>query len=168
MTGAFRIEALVATHDRSSFSCGVDLLDSYLRERATQDIRRRVSACYVAIEPSSAQIAGYYTLAAGGIVLTDLPDPLVKRLPRYPSVPVARLGRLAIDRRYQGQRLGAALLWDAALRAARSEVTVFALVVDAKDDTAAGFYQHHGFVVFGSAPRQFILPLANVPKNSGS
>jgi len=165
VTGAFRIEVLVATHDRRSFSCGVDPLDSYLSERATQDIRRRVSACYVAIESSSAQIAGYYTLAAGGVVLTDLPDPLVKRLPRYPSVPVARLGRLAIDRRYQGQRLGAALLWDAALRAARSEVTVFALVVDAKDDTAAAFYKHHGFVAFGSAPRQFVLPLANLPKN---
>jgi GNAT superfamily N-acetyltransferase len=85
-----------------------------------------------------------------------------KRLPRYPTVPVARLGRLAVDEGYRGQKLGAALLWDAATRAARSEMAVFALMVAAKDDQAEAFYRHHGFVLFGGATRQLVLPLASL------
>ena len=77
-------------------------------------------------------------------------------------VPVARLGRLAVDREWQGQRLGGALLWDAVVRAQRSEVAVFALAVDAKDDAAEAFYRHHGFTAFGSLSRQLILPLASI------
>jgi GNAT superfamily N-acetyltransferase len=162
VTGSFLVEVLGPDHDRAGFSCGVEALDRYLREQATQDVRRRATACYVALEAPGARIAGYYTLAAGGVPLADLPAELVKRLPRYPSVPVARLGRLAIDRAYRGRKLGSALLWDAASRALRSEVAVFALVVDAKDDQAEGFYLHHGFVPFGGRPSQLVLPLAKL------
>jgi GNAT superfamily N-acetyltransferase len=158
--GSYRIEALGPQHDRAAFSCGVAALDRYFREQATQDVRRRVTACYVATAAGTGLVAGYYTLAAAGILFADLPEPLAKRLPRYPSVPVARLGRLAVDQSHQGQQLGAALLWDAATRAARSEVAMFALVVDAKDDRAEAFYRHHGFLVFGSLARQLVLPLA--------
>jgi GNAT superfamily N-acetyltransferase len=150
---------LASGHDRSGFSCGVDALDTYFQRQASQDARRRVSACYVAREESTDKIAGYYTLAAGGVLLSDLSEVLAKKLPRYPSVPVAWVGRLAIDKAFQGQKLGAALLADAALRAARSEVAVYALVVDAKDEAAEAFYRHHGFVAFGSKPRQFMMPL---------
>jgi ribosomal protein S18 acetylase RimI-like enzyme len=73
----------------------------------------------------------------------------------------ARLGRLAVHLDYRHRKLGAALLWDAVMRAIRSEVAVFALVVDAKDDQAVSFYQHHGFLKFGSLPKQLILPLTN-------
>ncbi|MGH8489914.1 MAG: GNAT family N-acetyltransferase [Gammaproteobacteria bacterium] len=90
-----------------------------------------------------------------------MPEPLVKRLPRYPSVPVARLGRLAIDKDYRGRKLGAAMLWDAVMRAVRSEVAVFALIVDAKNEQAEAFYRHHGFATFGSLPRQLVLPLTS-------
>ncbi len=93
--------------------------------------------------------------------MADVPEALAKKLPRYNAVPVARLGRLAVDTRYRGQRLGAALLWDALTRAIRSEVAVFALVVDAKDAQAAAFYRYHGFTSFGSLPNQRILPLTN-------
>jgi len=151
---------LGSDHDRGAFSCGVDALDRYFRDQATQDMRRRASACYVAVEEDSEKIAGYYTLAAAGVPLTDLPLAMVKRLPRYPSVPVARLGRLAVDQSFRGQKLGAAMLADAVMRAARSEVVVFAIAVDAKDDAAESFYLHHGFVALGSGLRQFVLPLA--------
>lgn len=161
MTAAFRVEVLAAGHARDSFDCGVEALDRYLAQQATQDARRRASACYVAVEASSGRLAGYYTLAAGGVPLTDLPEALAKRLPRYPSVPVARVGRLAVDRAFHGQKLGGALLADAALRAFRSEVAVFALVVDAKDASAEAFYRHHGFESFGSQARQLIVPLKN-------
>ena len=159
MTAAFRVEVLGAGHGRGHFCCGVEALDSYFAHQATQDMRRRASACYVAVEVSTGKVAGYYTLAAGGVPLTDLSVAMSKRLPRYPSVPVARVGRLAVDRAFHGQKLGGALLADAAVRAARSEVAVSALVVDAKDDAAVAFYRHHGFEGFGAKVRQLIVSL---------
>ena len=159
MSAPFCLEPLGPGHDRNAFSCGVPALDSYLAAQASQDIKRRVSACYIALEVASGRVAGYYTLAAGSVPLNDLPPDVTKRLPRYPAVPVARIGRLAIDKGFQGQKLGAALLADAALRAARSEVAVFALIVDAKDDGAATFYRHHGFEPFGGNSRQLIVSL---------
>jgi predicted GNAT family N-acyltransferase len=92
--------------------------------------------------------------------LAGLPEQLAKRLPRYPSVPVARLGRLPVDQTYRGRKLGSALLWDAGQTAVRSEVAVYALVVDAKDEHAELFYRHHGFVPFKGRSRQLFLPLA--------
>ena len=89
----------------------------------------------------------------------DLPEALAKKLPRYPSVPVARVGRLAVDQAFHGKKLGGALLADAADRAARSEVAIFALIVDAKDDKAADFYRHHGFEPLGAKSRQLFVPL---------
>ncbi len=161
MTAAFRLEVLGASHARDGFACGVEALDAYFVRQAMQDVRRRASACYVAVGAGTGKVAGFYTLAAGGVPLTDLPDVLTKRLPRYPSVPVARVGRLAVDKAFHGQKLGGALLADAAIRAMRSEVAVFALVVDAKDDAAEAFYRHHGFERFGTKARQLIVSLKN-------
>ncbi|SFO82591.1 Acetyltransferase (GNAT) family protein [Variovorax sp. PDC80] len=166
MTGRFRIEVLGAEHDRAGFACGSDPLDRYVREQATQDQRRRTSVCYVAVDEQSGAIAGYYTLAASSIPLTDLDAPIAKKLPRYPSVPVARLGRLAVSLAFQGRQLGAALLWDAGQRAMQSGMGVFALVVDAKDEVAARFYRHHGFIPFSSNPLSFVLPIATLAKKS--
>lgn len=159
MTAPFAIEALCPNHARTGFRSGVEALDRYFREQVTQDLRRRVTSCYVAIEVDTGRVAGYYTLAAGGVLLAEMPEQIAKRLPRYPSVPVARLGRLAVDQVYRGRKLGAVLLWDAVMRALRSEVAVFALMVDAKDEQAEAFYRHHGFATFGSLPRQLLLPL---------
>jgi len=164
MTPPFVVERLAPSHDRAEFVCGVDALDRYLRYQAGQDVRRRITACFVARDLTTNGIAGYYTLAAGGIPLAEVPESLAKRLPRYPFVPVARLGRLAVALAYRGLKLGGALLWDAVARAARSEVAVYALVVDAKDEQAERFYRHHGFVAFASTPRTLILPL---PKERG-
>jgi ribosomal protein S18 acetylase RimI-like enzyme len=165
VTARFRIEALAPEHDRASFTCGSDALDRYLREQASQDIRRRTSACYVAVDAQSSAIAGYYTLAAGSVPLMDLPEAMAKQLPRYPLVPVARLGRLAVSIAFQGQQLGAALLWHAG-RAMQSGMGVFALVVDAKDETAAAFYKHHGFTAFSCNPLAFVLPIATLAKKN--
>jgi ribosomal protein S18 acetylase RimI-like enzyme len=164
VSGRFRIASLSKQHDRSGFHCGTEALDRYFREQVSQDVRRRAAACYIAVERGSEKIAGYYTLAASGIALDEMPETLAKRLPRYPVVPVARLGRLAVDETFRGCKLGAALLWDAVARAARSEVAVLALVVDAKNEHAKAFYEHCGFVAYGSLPRQLILPLAKIPR----
>lgn len=167
MTASFRLEALGPPHARGEFACGVEALDRYLTNHASQDVRRRVSACYVAVEITSGKVAGYYTLAAGSVPLNDLPPALGKRLPRYPSIPVARVGRLAIDERFQGQKLGGALLADAAVRSARSEAAIFALIVDAKDEGAAAFYRHHGFEPFGGNGLQLIVPLQRFLQAAG-
>jgi len=159
MPGSFIIEPLGHSHDRAEFTCGVEALDRYFREQAGQDVRRRASACFVAREVATDRVAGFYTLAAGGILLAPMPVRLAKRLPRYPTVPVARLRRLAVALAYHGRKLGGALLWDAVQRAERSEVAVYALVVDARDGQAEHFYPHHGFVAFGGKSRVLMLPL---------
>jgi ribosomal protein S18 acetylase RimI-like enzyme len=163
VTAPFVFEVLGSQHSRENFHCGSEPLDRYLREQAKQDVRRRVTACYVAVDVETRAIAGYYTLAAGAVLLSDLQPELAKKLPRYPDVPVARLGRLAVDRLYRGRKLGAAMLWDAVSRAMRSELAVYALVVDAKDDQAAAFYKHHDFVALSEERRHFVLPLLKVP-----
>ena len=98
----YRILPLDPRYDRSGFDCGVEALDRYLRMQVGQDSRKRVTACFMACPSGEQTIAGYYTLAATSIALTDLPPDLIKRLPRYPAVPATLLGRLAVDRRHRG------------------------------------------------------------------
>ncbi len=94
-------------------------LDNYLRQFATQDVKRRVSNCFVALDDAGI-LAGYFTLAASSIPLEDLSEVERKRLPRYPLLPACLVGRLAVDRRFHGRGLGRALLMEASLRAARA------------------------------------------------
>ena len=163
MPDAFRIEPLGAAHSRADFSCGVDVLDRYLRELAMQDVRRRIANCFVACDEAGS-IAAYYTFAAASIALTDLPPDETKRLPRYPVVPAGLIGRLAVDRRFHGQRLGGALIIDAARRAAGADPAIYALVVDAKDAAAVAFYEHLGFRRFASRPMSLHLAIATALK----
>ncbi len=155
---------LLGKEDRSDFCCGSEPLDRYFNTQVGQDVRRRVSACYVAVEKATGRVAGYYTLSAADVPVSDLPAGMARQLARYPSVPAARIGRLAIDRRFQGRRLGDALLLNAAMRALRSEIAVFVLVVDAKDDGATAFYRHYGFSAFPSIPLQLIAPIETFRK----
>jgi len=159
MAASYRVAPLDAGRERRGFACGVEALDRYFRERVTQDIRRRVASCLVALDEDD-RIAGFYTLAATSVLLADLPEAIAKKLPRYPTVPAIRMGRLAVDRSARGTGLGAALLADAMSRSIVSEVAGFALVVDAKDDAAEEFYRHHGFIRLGREPRTLFLPLA--------
>jgi predicted N-acetyltransferase YhbS len=148
----FLLAQLDAAHDRAAFSSDSEPLNRYLREQVTQDIRRRVAACFVAVADEQ-RIAGYYTLASTSLRLADLPASIGKKLPRYPTVPAVRMGRLAVDQTFKGQGLGGALLADALDRAARSEIAAFALMVDAKDD---------GFMALPDSSLTLFLPLATV------
>ena len=162
------MEALSEAHDRSEFNCGEPALDRYFQIQVTQDIRRKVTNCFVAIEYAIGRIAAYYTLAASSIPTPELPPVLVKRLPRYPVIPAARIGRLAVDNQFRGRGLGSALLIDATQRTLRAAPAAFAFVVDAKNERAAAFYRHHGFVPFTSRPHTMFLPLATAAKALGS
>ena len=159
MTLTFTVEPLAASHDRKAFSCGVPPLDRYLHALATQDVRRRISNCFVALD-AAGTIAAYYTFAATSFPLADLPPELTKRLPRYAALPAGLIGRLAVDQRFRSQRLGGALIMDATRRAANADPSIFALVVDAKDEAAAAFYRHVGFQPFASRPMSLFLPIA--------
>ena len=158
------IEPLAATHDRTGLGCGVPALDRYIREQASQDVRRRVGNCFIAVDTAAQTLAGYYTLAASSIPVIDLPAAETKRLPRYPVLPATLVGRLAIDTRYRGRHLGAALVADAIRRTAHADAAVFTLLVDAKDDTAAAFYRHLGFTALASRPMTLFLPIATALK----
>jgi len=157
----FEVVGLESGHQRSTFCSGSEPLDSYLKQQVSQDMRRRVTACYVALGADK-RIAGYYTLASASILLSDLPIALSKKLPRYPTVPAIRMGRLAVDNAFKGLGLGGALLADALVRSMRAEIAAYALFVDAKDESAAAFYQHHGLVALPNQTLKLFLPLATV------
>ena len=107
-------------------------------------------------------IAGYYTLSSTSVQLPELPEQVVRKLPRYPLVPATLLGRLAVDRRQQGKGYGRFLLADALFRAARSEIASFAVIVDAKDDNARRFYERESFLPFPDQPMRLFRPMADI------
>jgi len=107
-------------------------------------------------------IAGYYTLSSTSVQLAELPVQTVRKLPRYPLVPATLLGRLAVDRRQQGKGYGRFLLADALYRAARSEVASFAVIVDAKDDSARRFYERESFLALPDQPMKLFRPMADI------
>jgi len=161
---AFRFEPLGSQHDRKSFRCGEDSLDRYLQTQATQDIRRNIANCFVAVEIATGVVAAYYTLSAASIPLVDLPAEETKRLPRYPTLPAVRIGRLAVDERFRSRGLGAAILADAGYRTMRADAAAFAILVDAKDDRAVAFYQHQELRPVAGRPRTLFLPIATMQK----
>lgn len=161
----FVCETLAKHHDRKAFDCGVPELDEYLRQRAGQDMRRRVAAAFVMVpQDEPRRIAGYYTLSAASIVLDQLPDDIVKKLPRYTAVPAALIGRLARDVNFP--RVGKLLLLDALARSLQhsEEVAAAVVLVDAKDERAHEFYQRHGFVEIAEIPNRLFLPMKTVEK----
>ena len=160
MKDQYRIEALAGDHDRSNFDSGSALLDRYFREQVTQDIKRRITTCFVALSVNTGEVAGFYTLTATSIALDALAPEVVRKLPRYPVVPAALLGRLAIAKTQQGRGLGSALLGDALIRTSRAELGVFAMLVDAKDAAAQRFYERYGFTVLPGEQRRLCLSIA--------
>jgi len=123
-----------------------------------------MASCLVAVDAATSGLAGYYTLAATSVPATELPAEILKRLPRYPVLPAALIGRLAIDTRFRRQGLGSALLADAALRVLGSDTKAFALIVDAIDDDAVAFYRPQGFRPFASRPMSLFLSLSTARK----
>lgn len=158
----YRIRAFDRAVDASAFCCGQELLDEYVRRYASQDVRRNVARVFMATpEHESRQLAGFFTLSAGSVSCTDLPESLAKKLPRYP-VPVALLGRLAVAKDFQGKGLGSILLADACQKVAQASavLAVAGIVVDAKDPAAADFYRHFGFLSMPGASARLLLPAA--------
>ncbi len=160
----FRVEPL-DEHDRTMFDCGQADLNNYFRNRVSQDVRRAFATCYVAVHKPSEIVSAYYTLSAAGVPVSELPQNISKRLPRYPTAPVVRIGRLAVDQQYRGHKLGSVMLYDAIKRTHASGIGAYAILVDAKDEGAVAFYEHHGFMRFESAPMTLFLPISKALKD---
>jgi ribosomal protein S18 acetylase RimI-like enzyme len=152
--------ALNFSHDKKNFNCGKQLLDDYLHKQAKQDVKRKLSACFVLLEDESKKIIGYYTLSSTVVQRDLLPEEIVKKLPpSYNDLPATLLGRLAIDNSFQGQGLGELLLVDALKRSyytSVSSVASMAVVVDPIDEAAINFYKKYGFILLPDSGKMFI------------
>lgn len=153
------IEILDKNHNRKDFDCGKELLNNYLISQASQDVRRKLSVCFVLVEKATGKIKGYYTLSNNSILRSRFSEDLVKKLPKsYDSIPTTLLGRLAIDINYQRQGLGKILLLDALKRCFEisKKIGSFAVVVDPIDDEAERFYEMYDFIKLPDSEKMFI------------
>jgi ribosomal protein S18 acetylase RimI-like enzyme len=164
-TSELIIERLNPTHDRKGFDCGVEALNSYLQQQARKEMERRSKVTYVLIDTSQpVEITGYYSLSAATVLLGAVPEDMAKRLGRQPSVPTTLMGRLAVSSKHQGHGLGGRLLWDALNRSERAsrDIGSVAVIVDAKDENAARFYERYGFRRFADPPMRLYIMMATI------
>lgn len=153
-----KIIRLLKSHDRSSFNCEETALNEYLKVQATQDMRKRLAVCYVALNEQN-EVIGYYTLSALSLGREVIPEKYKKKVPLTYKVPVVLLGRLARDSSQKGRRLGELLLVDALLRAAdasQHSIGAMAVVAEAKNEGAARFYKRYGFTELPTSGKWFI------------
>ena len=152
-------------HDRAAFSCEQESLDRYLKEHATQEIKKRVAAVYV-LTPDGKTIAGYYTLSQYAIETGELSPELVQQLhlPKYDKLPATLLGRLARSKQFKGHGLGELLLMGALQRALEHSrnIASVAVVVDAIDENARAFYRRYGFIDIPNRPNRLFIPMKTV------
>jgi len=157
-------EHLNSKHRKKEFSCGKDMLDNYLQKQANQDIKRKLSACFVLNDQEMDLIKGYYTLAQNSLSQSLIPTQFQKKLPNsYKSIPTTLLGRLAIDNRFQGKGVGKLLLIDALRRSYEISKSIgsFAVVVDPIDEDAEQFYAKYGFIKLPDSGKMF-LPMNTI------
>ncbi|MCJ2068570.1 GNAT family N-acetyltransferase [Methylobacterium sp. J-030] len=160
MTAAFVIEPLPKSHDRRGFVSGNARVDAYFRHTVSQDVKRCYAACFVARDMATGRVGGFYTLSSNSVPLTDVPDGLARKLPRYPTVPAVLMGWLGRDDAFRGRGLGAALVFDAIRTVATAPIASHALFADAIDAPAARFYAELGFVPLTDKPMRLFLPIA--------
>ena len=159
MSVRFAIEPLAKAHKRADFTCGNERIDSYFRETVLQDVKRKYATCFVAREIATDRVAGFYTLSSSNVPLNEVPEPLVKKLPRYPTVPAVLIGWLGRHSDYAGHGLGEVLLFDAIKTVATAPIGAHAIFADAIDDGAAAFYAAFGFAPLVQRPRTLYLPI---------
>lgn len=150
-------ELLADHHDLNSFDSGTASLDDWLRRRARANHASGASRTYVAAD--GARVVGYYCLASGALDIAAAPGSLRRNMPD--PIPMAIIGRLAIDRGWQGKGLGAAMLQDAVLRTAQaaSILGIRGVLVHAISPEAKAFYEHYGFQATSNAPMTLVLSI---------
>ncbi len=148
---------LASNHDLGEFACGRPVLDEWLRKRARANQASGASRTYVIAEGS--RVVGCYCLAAGGLASTEATGALRRNMPD--PIPMAVLGRLAVDRSMQGRGLGVALLQDCVLRASQAAAImgIRGILVHALDEDAKAFYERYGFTASPASPLLLVLSL---------
>lgn len=151
------------THDRAGFDCGVPELNEWLATKASQFEKKDLARIYVLVETGQTTVKGYYALSNHTVAYEVMPPDQAKGLPRI-DLPVVLIGKLAVDRSVQGQRLGELLLMDALCRAEylASKIGIRAVEVDAMDDSARQFYERYGFLSLADDRSHLFLPLSDI------
>jgi GNAT superfamily N-acetyltransferase len=159
------IESLSKKHQRTGFSCGHLSLDEFVTKYAGQYERRNLARSYVATRKGETQVLGCYCLSAYAVPFENWPADQTERLPEHP-IPIALLGRLAVDQSVHGQGLGGYLLQDVLGRCIglSKQIGIFAVLAEAIDENAIRFYEHFGFTAFEDQPDKLYLPLRSIPK----
>lgn len=149
--------------DRASFDCGVAILNDFLQQKASQYIKRYEAVIYCAYDDERQKIAGYYTLSNTAICQLDDPTMLKKQHPTAP-IGCVLIGRLAVDKDYQGRGIGSDLLLHAlhTIKAISEMTGVAFVVVDAKDDIAKNFYEKYGFKSLSTNPMRLCYPVKHL------
>lgn len=153
-----KIQLLDTTHNRQSFECEEKSLTDYLHKQASQDVKKKLAACFVAIDESK-NVMGYYTLSSESLGRELIPEKFLKKVPRNYNAPVILLGRLARDKKAKGTGLGEHLLLDALFRAfdlSENSIGAMAVVVDPINDYAIKFYENYGFEHLPDSKKLFI------------
>ena len=161
-------EAIGDDDPGKGFRCGQAALDDFFAKHALPNDRRGLGKTFVLRHAGGQpEILGFYTLSMADVEVDTLPPKIRRGLPRYP-VPVARIGRLAVDERVRGRGYGADLLEDAFRRidTASQVLGCMGVLVDAKDAAALTFYARYGFVVLddGKSPKPMLLSLKALRK----
>lgn len=166
MTRPLRIEKLHRMHAVEDFTCGQPELDRFLTRHALQAQQAGSSLTYVAL--SDNKVVGFYSLVVGEVRHADAPERVVKGMPRHP-IPLMVLARLAVHSDWQGRRIGAGLLLDALMRTLQAADIggIRALAVHAKDEPAAAFYQHFGFVPSPTDKRHLFMLIKDIRTMAG-
>lgn len=135
------------SYDRSKFNCEEEFLTDYIQKQVSQDIKKSLAACFVALNKDN-QIIGYYTLTSESIGRDLIPEQYQKKVPRNYNAPVTLLGRLARDISQKGTEIGEYLLMDALNRSykiSKESIGSMAVIVDPLSKYAVGFYAKYGF-----------------------
>jgi predicted GNAT family N-acyltransferase len=163
----YNIEPL-GDHDRAAFSCGDASLDRYIREQASQDVKRGLASVFViTAKDDPKQILAYYTLSSRELKLDQLPEEIAKKAGKYGHVGVTLLGRMAVAEKSKGTGLGALTLMNALHKSllAATDVASLAVFVEAIDSDAANFYRKYGFIELPEDKLKLLLPMKTIAKS---
>ncbi len=145
---------------RKEFDCGKSSLNNYIQTQVSQDVKKKLSVCFVLLDTDQKTVLGYYTLSNGSIPHDSVPEKLRKKYPRsYDYIPVTLLGRLAIDKKVKGEGLGGKLLIDALKRSfkvSETDIGSVAVIVDPLDQDAENYYRHFGFIKLPHSGKMFL------------
>jgi predicted GNAT family N-acyltransferase len=151
------------THNRNAFECEEQQLTDYIKKQVSQDIKKRLAVCFLAIDNDN-NVIGYYTLSSESLGREQIPDKYLRKVPQNYNAPVILLGRLARNITAKGTGLGEHLLLDALFRAftlSEESIGAMAVIVDPMNQFAIKFYEKYGFEQLPDSEKMF-LPMSTI------